>query len=91
MVENPHPIRYRIRVEGIIDSDWSDSLAGMTISLEEHEGHHPVSILTGWLEDQGELQGVLNTLFLLNLPLLEVEQSIEEPIEDTGSESEKTR
>lgn len=86
MAENPHPVRYRIRVEGIVDSDWSDSLAGMAITIEQQESHHPVSLLTGILEDQGALQGVLNTLFLLNLPLLEVEQSIgDEPAEDIDS------
>lgn len=74
MNENPAPLSYRIRVEGIIDSNWSDSLAGLTIAVEEPAGPRPVSILTGLLDDQGALQGVLETLFMLNLPLLQVER-----------------
>lgn len=82
MVEYPNPIKYRIRVEGIIDSSWSDSLAGLSICLEEQGGSHPVSILSGLLGDQVALQGVLNTLFLLNLPLLGVERFAEEEFAD---------
>lgn len=88
MVEHPDPIRYRIRVEGIIDSNWSDSLAGLAIATEEHEGHHPVSTLTGWLDDQVALQGVLNTLFLLNLPLLVVERCAEEESADCTEDTD---
>lgn len=74
MTANPNPHWYRIRVEGTIDPNWSDSLAGLAISNEEQASHIPVSVLTGLLDDQVALQGVLNTLFLLNLPLLEVER-----------------
>lgn len=77
MTEHPGPFSYRIRVEGIIDSNWSDSLAGLTISIEEQASPYPVSVLTGLLDDQVALQGVLNTLFLLNLALLEVERRVE--------------
>ena len=87
MTQNPAPISYRIRVEGLIDSNWSDSLAGLAIAVEQPAGPHPVSILTGLLDDQGALQGVLETLFMLNMPLLEVERCAAEEnnlIEDFG-------
>jgi len=66
--------RYQIHVEGTLDPNWSECLAGLTVSLREQPAQPPVTVLTGPLADQAALQGVLDTLFMLNMPLLLVER-----------------
>jgi hypothetical protein len=69
---------YQIHVEGVLDPQWSDSLAGLAISVREQSAQSPVTVLTGPLADQAALQGVLDTLFMLNMPLLMVERCLSE-------------
>jgi hypothetical protein len=64
---------YRIRVQGTLDSSWSDQLGGMAIRSSTQEGEAPMTTLSGVLIDQAVLVGVLNTLYDLHLPLLTVE------------------
>ena len=66
--------RYRILVEGRLDPAWSPSLAGLNISEGDAASLRPTSTLTGPLPDQGALHGVLDLLFMLNLPLIRVER-----------------
>ncbi len=66
------PATYQISVQGLIDPDWSDRLAGMTIGLVREEACPPVTTLKGELSDQAALAGVLNTLYELHLPILSV-------------------
>ena len=65
---------YQILVAGVIESTWSSCLAGLDISVHEQPVQPIVTKLTGPLEDQSALQGVLDTLFMLNMPLLLVER-----------------
>ena len=65
---------YRIVVEGRLDSAWSPSLGGLDISEGDASSLRPTSVLTGPLADQGALHGVLDLLFMLNLPLIKVER-----------------
>jgi hypothetical protein len=57
-----------IRVQGCIDASWSTWLAGLSISHNE-SGE---TILTGKVQDQAALYGVLGMLRDLGLPLLSV-------------------
>ena len=66
------PATYQISVQGRIDPDWSDRLAGMTIHLITEEASHPVTTLDGELMDQATLLGVLNSLYELHQPILSV-------------------
>jgi hypothetical protein len=66
------PATYRISVQGRIDPNWSDLLAGMKIRLAKDEAHPLVTILDGELTDQAALIGVLNTLYEMHLPILSV-------------------
>jgi hypothetical protein len=66
------PATYQISVQGRIDPDWSDRLAGMTIRLTAKEASPPVSTLDGELSDQAALLGLLNSLYELHLPILSV-------------------
>ena len=46
------PATYRIEVEGDIDENWTDSLAGMRISSRKRADQSTVTTLTGLLRDQ---------------------------------------
>lgn len=67
------PAVYRIRVSGEVPARWSDRLAGMSITVEPADEGLLISTLTGNLEDQASLVGVLNLLYELQLPVLTVE------------------
>jgi hypothetical protein len=64
------PATYQIRVQGRVDPDWDDRMAGMAISLVISQENPPVTTLEGELSDQAALAGVLNTLYELHLPIL---------------------
>ena len=67
------PATYRIRVQGSIDSTWSDMLGGMRISTDSTTGRESVTALVGHLVDQAALSGVIKALYELRVPLLSVE------------------
>lgn len=60
---------YRIVVQGFLDKDYADYLAGMSIS----QGVQGQTVLIGQVKDQSALSGVLNALLDLHLPLVLVE------------------
>lgn len=66
-----NPAIYRIRVDGQLDSSWSDRMQGMNIT----ELHNPEggTVLVGRLKDQSALSSVMNTLFELHLPVISVD------------------
>lgn len=72
------PATYRIRVQGHIVSDWAGRFGGMTLTRETTAEKLKITVLKGHLPDQAALSGVLNTLYDLHLPLLNVE-CIDEP------------
>ena len=61
-------------LKGCLIRKWSDCLAGLAISVREQPSQPTVTVLTGPLADQAALQGVLDTLFMLKMPLLMVER-----------------
>jgi hypothetical protein len=92
------PATYRIEVEGVIDENWTDSLAGMRISTRKRADQSTLTTLTGRLKDQAELSGVLNSLYELHLPILSVKiltedngdpQDLDKPAERQGKEVTK--
>ena len=66
-VRNPFEISgtYEIHVVGALNVNWSEWLAGMSITVVRptDDDALPMSVLTGWLPDQAALNGVLNTLY----------------------------
>ncbi len=68
------PARYRITVQGRIDTAMSDFLGGMAISPATTEAGHTVTTLSGELSDQAALAGVLNMLYELHLTVLSVKR-----------------
>ena len=59
---------YRIKVQGVVPESWTDRLGAMGIVSVTSAA----TTLEGWLPDQAALSGVLDTLYQLRLPLLEV-------------------
>ena len=74
------PARYRVRVRGAIEPQWSRWFAGMTISYDAGGD----TLLIGMLSDQAALYGVLHRIRDLGLVLLAVEQ-LPEPAEPAPS------
>jgi hypothetical protein len=63
--------RYKIQVEGGIHPAGADWLEGLTVNVSYNP---PITTLTGRLTDQAALHGLLQTLYSLGLPLLNVER-----------------
>lgn len=64
---------YVITVEGVLDPSWSSRFGEMQI-LPLPGDSSPQTRLTGWLQDQGALHGVLSTLNGLSLPIVTLER-----------------
>ena len=60
-----------IRIKGHLDPSWQEYLEGLEIELDE-DG---TSLLSGVLQDQSALYGVLNMMSQLDLTLLSLKRS----------------
>ena len=68
------PAVYQIRIQGILDKNWSDYCGGMTIEHERDAHQHAVTVMTGRLADQSALVGILTSLHDIGCPILSVER-----------------
>ncbi len=66
------PAFYRIQIQGYLGQQWSDFMAGLTISVTG-ERDQSVTTLSGEVLDQAALMGVLNGLYGMGYTLLSVE------------------
>lgn len=73
---------YRIRFQGVLDQAWRDRIGEMQVIsyANDTEGGAPETLLIGRLADQAALAGMLNLVYSLGLPLLEVVR-LGEPLE----------
>ncbi len=67
------PATYRIVVQGALSEYWRDRLAGLSIEITCQPGEPPRTTLLGRIRDQAELNGVLDTLYGLHLPILSLD------------------
>jgi hypothetical protein len=74
------PGAYRISVQGCLDKSWSNHMNGVDIRVQDLPDAAPVTLLTGHFIDQAALAGVLNTLYDLGYPLLNVELLEAQPL-----------
>ena len=79
---------YQIRVEGRISQRWLAWFEGLEIwTTDEHpgrlEGRSAITTLSGVLPDQAALAGLLQKLYTLGLPLLEVRRKEAECVDNT--------
>ena len=66
------PATYEIVVQGTVGENWHGRLGGMAIETSSLGTGAPQTTLRGWIRDQAALHGVLETLYALHLPILEV-------------------
>ena len=59
---------YRIKIQGTVPDAWIDRLGGLQVTAATPEQ----STLEGDLPDQAALIGVINALYTLHLPIVEV-------------------
>lgn len=73
---------YRICVRGKLDTDWSDWFSGLEITSERLGDEKNLTRMTGFVNDQSQLRGILNRIWNLNLTLVSVElvdDAVEQP------------
>ena len=68
------PANYQIVVQGTLSEEWIDRLGDMVITMSSQETGAPQTILRGPLQDQSALRGLIETLYALHLPILEVKK-----------------
>jgi hypothetical protein len=61
------PVRYEIRVDGVLDDRWADWFCGLQVSIEGTQ-----TVIFGLLPDQPALHGVLAKIRDLGLCLISV-------------------
>lgn len=68
------PARYRIRVQGRLDTSWSKRMGGLEISEAHTANGNVETVLEGMVLDQAALAGVFDTLYKLHLPILSAQR-----------------
>ncbi|MGD1992850.1 MAG: hypothetical protein PVI59_06620 [Anaerolineae bacterium] len=63
-------VTYEIRVEGWIGPRWASWFDGMDLVYDGAEDASPVTVLTGPVEDQAALRGLLTQIWDLNLTVI---------------------
>ena len=63
------PIPYQIKVPGALEKNWLDWNDGLTATIETDKNGDPITIVTTTI-DQAALQGLLQHLYSLGLPLI---------------------
>ncbi len=69
-----NPIFYHIKINGHLDDSWAEWFDGLTISNQE-DGE---ALLSGLIQDQTALHGILNRISNLGLTLISLEAVQEE-------------
>ena len=84
-----HPVVYQIVVKGRLDPGWADWFDGLSVMTKE-DGGMVFTTLTGSVQDQGALHGLLARVRDLGLPLIDVHR-LETSIQAGPSVSEKNQ
>lgn len=63
---------YQLRVVGNVKVEWADRIRDLQIIKEKDANNVTVSVLTGQVEDQAALVGIIDTLCEFHLVLLSV-------------------
>jgi hypothetical protein len=66
------PATYLVVVQGALSKEWYGRLGGMAITTSSEKDGTPHTTLRGRIQDQAALHGLLETLYALHLPILEV-------------------
>ena len=68
------PAHYEIRVDSVLDNVWADWFAGLQVETDGRQ-----SVLSGTLQDQAALHGVLDQIRNLGLAVITV---CRQPVDD---------
>ena len=79
------PVVYQIRLKGHLDSQWTEWFDGFTITLEQ-DGD---TLLTGLVNDQAALHGLLKKVRDLGIPLVAVNQLYTQPEHNFSKKGKK--
>jgi hypothetical protein len=71
MEQQPGGFTYEVRVEGQLNTNWSDWFGGLQV-LPLPDGN---TLLVGWVPDQPALHGLLTRLNYLGLVLVSVQRT----------------
>lgn len=63
---------YQIVVQGHVEKYWHGRLGGMVVATSSQKSGVPQTTLRGEIRDQAALHGLLEILYALHLPILEV-------------------
>jgi hypothetical protein len=72
------PARYEVRLAGVLDDHWSEWLGGLLLTREGDQ-----TVLSGMLQDQPALHGILDKLGDLGLTVISVRRL---PAQQPGGE-----
>ena len=67
------PAVYQIKIQGTLEESYSNRLGGMQIRTSKKPGKEAISVITGRVNDQAALSGILNSLYEMHLLVLSVE------------------
>ena len=82
----PHtPARYQLRVEGHLETHWSAHLDDLALTWEDDGA----TSLTGLVQDQSQLHGLLAKIRDLGLTLISV-RVLNDPVRDESPQEEGT-
>ena len=73
-VEFAGPVRYRVGVEGELGAQWKSRLDDLAIATAINGEGVVRTTLSGRFADQAALNGLMETLYGLHLPIIRVEQ-----------------
>jgi hypothetical protein len=66
------PAVYKIIVQGMISPDLAERLCGMQVTIKKGPDKKTLSTLTGMINDQSQLSGILNTLYEMRMTVIAV-------------------
>jgi len=66
------PAHIQIEVKGILDKKLTDYLGGLNISWLTDRNKLKISRLEGEIPDQTSLMGILNSLYIMRFPIINV-------------------
>ena len=65
---------YQIVVQGTVEKNWHSRLSGMVVTTSSQKTGVSQTTLRGAIRDQAALHGVIEILYALHLPILEVKK-----------------
>ena len=77
---------YQIRIKGLLDRQWTDEFGGMTVSATD-DGD---TLLTGPVEDQAALHGLLKKVRDWGMPLISVGPVEPEPRRESMKQNSRS-